>query len=477
MRSSIKLPLLRTFGALFTLALGLTAPATVQAQALPPYWEAQREEARAVYRIACKGDETAMREVQRQIENNHPVYLNAMAWLRKNCEPYKHLSEHQVAQYQANAARIGYPSAVQNYGNRLIRDIDDGIPQAPERGVATLERAIDLGAIGAAGALVKYYSEGVFLPRDIAKARKYLAIAEAKGMSAKQLEARRAEIAKAIEEERAKGNAIPEEGAEEPRFAALAVSEEDGGFGFAHDYGSDKEAAQRAKAECESRGGRECDVKLVGRGKGCMAYHHENRGSSAYGWGMGPDRSAVEARAAAECRKRNGNANCGNTAWVCNDRTEAAFSEVLRKDLPPLRGTATGGVACNYTVSTRCNIPGNKLPTTFAYESYKTGEKMMFPGFSSCDEVRATGLVVYREYNGEPSKLMTPDLEPQRAFILGLVEKLKARVQAKYPGCKSKYGPPYYDVSVGYDNKSKISNNPSSFTRKDGTPQYVWFKW
>lgn len=189
-------------------AIGLALFPAAHADPLPSYWQTQREEARVVYRKACEGDRAAMKRVHEELQAGHPVYLNATGWLRSNCDPYRSLSNAEVVENQLRAAQSGYPIALQNYGSRLILKLDDGVPNDPERGVAMLERAVEGGFGTAAELLSKYYAEGTLLPRDIAKARKYLAIAEAEEVEPEIIEQRREAIARAVSEERTKVSAI-----------------------------------------------------------------------------------------------------------------------------------------------------------------------------------------------------------------------------------------------------------------------------
>jgi hypothetical protein len=137
------------------------------------------------------------------------------------------------------------------------------------------------------------------------------------------------------------------------------------------------------------------------RGGGCIAYRYKP-GQSVYGWGVSRQRSPAQNRAADECSKRNANQECDAHAWACNSTTKAKLVVELEKDMSPVLRAAADGVACNFIVHTNCQIPGRKLQTMFAYESFRTGKKLKFPGFSNCKEARKTGKIIYREIGGKP---------------------------------------------------------------------------
>lgn len=170
--------------------------------ALPHFWQKQREEARLVYRKACKGDATAIKATKEKIEQGHPVYLNATGWLRKNCASFNYITSSQSAQYQKQAADLGYPIAMANYGRRLIVDLsDDGVSQDARRGVRMVNAAIGKGYSEAAVSMAQYFLDGKYLERDVSKAREYLRIAEAAGIKSPTLEKLRKQAPKVDTEE------------------------------------------------------------------------------------------------------------------------------------------------------------------------------------------------------------------------------------------------------------------------------------
>lgn len=267
------------------------------------------------------------------------------------------MSEDEVISNQQRAALAGYPVAITNYGNRLVKG-NLGVPQDTALGVAMLENAIQGGDGLAASSLAGYYTEGEYLPRDTAKARAYLEIAEAEGLSPATLKERAENLAKAEEALAGQAGSGTGSGSDSEQFAALAVSPEDGGFGFAHDYPDPDAARARALEECKSGGAKDCAVKMVGRGKGCMAYHSAGGSATAHGWAIGRTRAAVENRAAQECSARNGNAACGNSAWVCNDRTEAPLDVIYEAAMPTI---AASGSSCRLHMFTNiCNYDNRR---------------------------------------------------------------------------------------------------------------------
>lgn len=67
------------------------------------------------------------------------------------------------------------------------------------------------------------------------------------------------------------GAALAGLGLDKPiKFAALAVKNNDGTFGYAFDHDTREEAVERAVAECTKRGGEICDTKLVLSGPACL---------------------------------------------------------------------------------------------------------------------------------------------------------------------------------------------------------------
>jgi hypothetical protein len=99
--------------------------------------------------------------------------------------------------------------------------------------------------------------------------------------------------------------------------ASLAIDRRNGSrYGWAIDYPNVGQSDERALAEC-SRDGSSCQIVLRFTG-GCGAYAADSaRGSTAYGWGTAPSRSAAESRARDEARKRGGT-NVGTRVWGCN---------------------------------------------------------------------------------------------------------------------------------------------------------------
>ena len=101
-----------------------------------------------------------------------------------------------------------------------------------------------------------------------------------------------------------------------PVFAAgaLAIDENQGDqWGFAYDYGSVGEAADRALSEC----GGNCRIVQTFSGS-CAAYAaDQNSGSSVYGWATAGDSGSAQSAALQYCQQ-NGGSYCVVRSWGCD---------------------------------------------------------------------------------------------------------------------------------------------------------------
>lgn len=100
------------------------------------------------------------------------------------------------------------------------------------------------------------------------------------------------------------------------RWGALAIDANAGSrYGWAQGYAAKEDAMQRAKSECDARGGGSCGVVLT-FSNGCAAYAASESNGRAYGWGHQASESAAKSRALSECGSRGG--SCQVRAWACN---------------------------------------------------------------------------------------------------------------------------------------------------------------
>ncbi|WP_407493379.1 DUF4189 domain-containing protein [Pseudooceanicola sp. MF1-13] len=464
---------------LFVVGLLAILPIEAVSQPLPEPWQSRRVAANALGDKACAGDQAAIQEVRDLIRQGDPIQMNNTGWFRANCDAFKSMTKEEVGAYQQKAALAGYPIAVSNYGSRLIKG-DDGVAQDQTLGITMMENALDAGYAEAGGFLARHFSDGKYLPRDPDRAQRYLERAEEIGLNPATVQQRREVIAEAREvvaqqpaSDTAGAAAAPASSSEPAQYAALAVSTSDGGMGFAHDYPTEDGARDRALNECKSRGGADCAVKMVGLGKGCMAHHSAGGSATAYGWAIGPTTAMVETRAAEECRKRNDGAACGNTAWVCNDRTEAPLEVLYAAPMPSL--TTGPAIQCRFYLGFQCRLPQNKAPTTFAYESFRNGAKFPVVGYNDCQTVYDTGPVLISYNNGKYARdYVAPSLQgaaKERAY--GLIDKMKTYVYGKFPGCSTND----IDITFGIENpkysaKSRYNSKESSMNYDNGTPRY-----
>lgn len=99
-------------------------------------------------------------------------------------------------------------------------------------------------------------------------------------------------------------------------WGALAIDHNQGDkWGFSHQYASEREASDRARRECDRRGGMRCQVMMTFQG-GCAAYAASRAQADVFGWGHQETESAAKSRALSECGARG--SSCVIRAWSCN---------------------------------------------------------------------------------------------------------------------------------------------------------------
>jgi len=416
---------------------------SIAADELPQSWQVKRDAGNVLTDEACDGDKAAISRVWREVEEGNPVLLNNMNWLRRNCAPFTSVGVKEAMKFMRQAAESGYPIALKNYGWMMLRGGGNGVPNDPEGGAAMLEQAARGGYGTAAVELGSAYADGFRLPRDMEKAAEMLRVAEREGVESSDLSVLRDKVRRVANQEKEKGNDVPTGLTEERHFAALAVSITDGGYGYAHDYPDPARARERAERECVERGGQDCQIKLMGVGKGCLAYHYAGGSATAAGWAMGTSLSAVQNRAAEECRKRNGS-TCSGSAWVCNDRTEAALDVLIELPMPKTTETASQDVAkavlggCYLTLRQFCsNFTGafDGEDVDIMVDSYPEGSISI----ENCGEDTANQ--VNLSPNGEWSggEYASSDISKAAlADIRAAMEHFRSEVLATYPRCESK---------------------------------------
>jgi hypothetical protein len=225
-----------------------------------------------------------------------------------------------------------------------------------------------------------------------------------------------------------------------PKYAVLAVSKPDAAFGWAYDFKSRDEAQKRALNECRKRNGKDCDVKLILRGGGCIAYRYKP-GQSVYGWGVSRQRSPAQNRAADECRKRNANQECDAHAWACNSTTKAKLVVELEKEMPPLQNksaSTAGKSQCLVLLNLRCKafVPGKAKSTSI------TGASRQMYSIENCGGVgrQALGWSFKKNnwqnsgdnniYNGAGFS------SKERAYFKPVLMDFKKTAVSKFSGCK-----------------------------------------
>ncbi|MHA7773228.1 DUF4189 domain-containing protein [Roseibium sp. M-1] len=446
----------------------------------------------------CK-DNSVFEDLLRDANSGDPI---AAFWVFRNMKLKKcvrhNKNPHNWNAYLEKSAQAGFPRSIWIAGKYYLYGY--GPKQDIRKGEKYLKEAAALGSALAASDLAYAYLKGNVLRRHANNGFKYLDQAIKGGLSEKDLntvlnivpsnlqdQAKRvvAEAKAAPEADRgrqenvaatkrnqaqstqqsssASSNSTEKQ---QPKFAALAVSNEDGTYGWSFDYSSRQGAEQNALDEC-SRHSSSCNVKLVLKGPACIAYHYQ-KGQSVYGWGFSKDSGTAQQRAAGECSKRNGGQNCGAHVWSCNARTNEPVEVLHEASLPPVV-TAGAGVDCDFHVSFECKIPGNTAKTKFAYESFRVGKKLRVPGIESCKAFRKDGSLIYREFGGDTFR--RPGIfEAHANRLSSLVKNLKAEVSRRFPGCSDSY----VEIAVNNQGKSSFNSKPARMNFDNGTPRYSY---
>jgi len=411
-----------------TCALLLTAP--IAADDLPHSWQVKRDAGNALTDEACEGDKAAISRVWQEVEEGNPVLLNNVNWLRGNCSPFTSVGVKEAMEFMRQAAESGYPIALKNYGRMMLRGGGNSVPNDPEGGATMMEQAARSGYGTAAVELGSAYVDGFHLPRDLEKAAEMLRIAEREGVASSDLNILRGKMRRVAKQEKEKGNDVPAGLTEERHFAALAVSITDGGYGYAHDYLDPASARERAERECVERGGQDCQIKLMGVGKGCLAYRYAGGSATAAGWAIGTSLSAVQNRAAEECRKRNGS-TCSGSAWVCNDRTEAALDVLIELPMPKVEAAETAeteviGSGCTMTFTQTCEGPSVIAvpPATYDFSGCGTAPRHRLDIYNNGYEA-----IDYQKYYPNDVYLRVRDM----------LRDYQSEVKRAVPGCQLKW--------------------------------------
>ncbi len=190
-----------TAHAVWAICLIATSTGYAVADPLPGKWQRLRDAGNRITEKACRGDKSAIQQLWRGATAGNPVLQNNIGWLRRNCRPFKNVSERQATGYLRQSATNGYPLAMSTYGAWLLTG-EGGQSRDVTRGLRMLEGAVRGGFGDAATILSMYYADGKHLPRDLAKARRYLSIARREGVSAKLLADRQMRITRAEAAER-----------------------------------------------------------------------------------------------------------------------------------------------------------------------------------------------------------------------------------------------------------------------------------
>ena len=152
------------------------------------------------------------------------------------------------------------------------------------------------------------------------------------------------------------------------------------------------------------------------------------------------------------------------------------------------RAAVASGPKCDFTVSLRCKIPGKKLSTYFAHESKVFGtRKMIAGGFNTCEESWKYRQVIYRQVDGKDIIANESVWNANEDRFRMLVNQLRDRVLAEFPGCTSQSGNKQGvgTISIIHGARTKKSrlnntapgqNNHKDNRYADGSPEYYWIK-
>jgi len=113
------------------------------------------------------------------------------------------------------------------------------------------------------------------------------------------------------------------------KYGALAIDRSNGYYyGFSYDYATLNEAEDKAKSECDNKGGN-CSVVLSFSGTGCAAYRTiDGNVGTAFGWGLAKTKEAADAIATNEALKRSNGATPTNFVWSCNSANTGTLKEI-----------------------------------------------------------------------------------------------------------------------------------------------------
>jgi len=431
---------------LVTFSASFNADAKMSAE-----WEEKRANYKDIGKASCN-DAKSFNKLKAQADNGDEMaaYWVYYTMASENCKLYSRDFK-ATHKYRLQTLNSGYPVAYRFVGKDYLYGYG-GLRANAQKGLGLLKKSLELGHEHSAAELAYVYGGGRGTARDPELAMKYYKIAVEAGINEDTLKvvkkyfsndlkkaATKIErtVAAGISEQstNASTNNASSASDESEQFAALAVSMGDGGFGFAHDYPNAKSARERALTECRSRGGADCDIKMIGRGKGCMAYHSAGGSATAHGWAIGPTRNASETRAAQECRKRNGKAQCGNTSWVCNDRTKSKLEVVLNKPLPPTT-TATSQCLVLANLSCKAFVPGKARNTQI------TGASGQMYSIENCGEKgrEALGWSVTNnnwKFTDDKSNIYAGAgfSAEERAYFKSVLVDFKKTAISKFRGC------------------------------------------
>lgn len=132
-----------------------------------------------VTNLACEGDpEAYQRLLTAATKDRIPAAQNNMVWLYATDDCVVENRDMKFAYgLQKKAAKAGYPIALNNQGNRLMKGI--GEQQDTQKAIRYFDRAIAKGYGTSALTLADYYLEGEYIPRNYSKAVEYLRKARA----------------------------------------------------------------------------------------------------------------------------------------------------------------------------------------------------------------------------------------------------------------------------------------------------------
>lgn len=474
--------------------VGVTmATADLATAEMSQHWREQRARTVALSNAACNGDADAFQELRMLSFEGHATAMVSFAWLLEveRCG-YGTKDFEFTTSLQRQAADQGYPIAQSNLAMRMIQAM--GMPRQIE-GARELVLAAMQGGYPRAGAFMAkeliygkniaqdldealrwtIWAHDLGAPLDIlADVRQRLTTAERTAGRTPSYDAngalrpgitadpfnREAALnpASARSIRRAVASASP---ASAPSFAAVAIDRDRGNYGFAHDFATEDEAVAEARRQCQVHGGQNCWPVLSLSGPGCMAYRYELSPATVYGWGVSPDRSVAQQRAAAECRSRNDANECSNHAWSCNVAQSDSEVQVLYEAENPMPTATAGGETCPAFVRMWCWGLSHKDSYTYKVGNqekigyYSTivdsvgGMQVSFPG---CGQANRFTELLERLYLKNTDYWDSQVPADAKASIEATAESFRSQVMVQYPACRATdlkvmIGPGYSDVS------------------------------